>query len=254
MMKKIILSVFIVFAAILNAQEPPTMTAKYIDKPLKMDGTMSDPAWMNAPAYSMELSMKKYSDSPPSLRKTLGTELREKGEVKLLWSDEYLYVGARFEDSDVVADGKEDQMLHCATGDLIEVFLKPEAETYYWEIYGTPHEKKTCMFYPGRGRHSLPSNMECEYSDIIVKTSIDGTFNNWKDKDKSWTVELAIPIKKLTALGTKFDESAKWTIFISRYNYSRYLPWVELSSCPRLSAPNFHLYEEYANLILEKSK
>ena len=253
MKRLMILLSAVVLAVTLQAQEVrPVMTAKYISRTLKIDGKMSDPAWAEASAYSLELPLKIYANQPESMQKVLGTELREKGEVKLLWNDEYLYVAARFEDSDVVADGKEDQTLHCNTGDLIEVFLKPETDTYYWEIYGTPNEKKTCIFYPGRGRHFLPSDFDASPSDIIVKTSIDGTFNNWKDKDKSWTVELAIPIKKLTEYGAKFDDSAKWTILVSRYNYSRYLTWKELSAFPLLSNANYHLNEEYARLNLQK--
>lgn len=235
-----------------QAQEVrPIVTAKYISHPLKMNGKMSDHAWIQAKAYSLELPLKAYSNQPESIQKTVGLVLREKGSVKLLWSKEYLYIGAYFEDSDVVADGKEDQTLHCNSGDLIEVFLKPETDTYYWEIYGTPHEKKTVIFYPGRGRHFLPSNMESDNSEIIVKTSINGTLNNWKDKDKSWTVEFAIPIKMLTAHGADFDKSSQWTIMVARYNYSRYLPLKELCSFPLLSNSNFHLHEEYAHLNME---
>lgn len=235
-----------------NQEARPSITAKHISRALNLDGKMSDPVWAKASAYSLMLPQMIYAHQPESMRKTLGTRLWEKGEIKLLWSDEYLYIGGRFEDSDIVADGKDDQTLHCNTGDLIEVFLKPETDTYYWEIYGTPHEKKTCIFYPGRGRHLVPGCFDADYSAIIVKTSLDGTFNHWKDKDKSWTVELAIPIKKLTEHGAKFDSSAKWTILVSRYNYSRYLPWKELSAYPLLSSPNYHLNEEYARLVLER--
>lgn len=256
-MGRLLLMVFValilLFAGTLQSQDTrPVIIAKHISRPLNMDGKMSDPAWAQAPVYSLELPLKIYSNQPESMQKLLGTVLKEKGSVKLLWNDEYLFVGARFEDSDVVADGKKDQTIHCTTGDLIEVFLKPEIDTYYWEIYGTPYNKKTCIFYPGRGRHFLPSDLEYNCSDIIVKTSIDGTFNNWKDRDVGWTVELAIPVKMLTEFGAKFDNSTKWTILVARYNYSRYLPLKELSAFPLISNANFHISEEYARLNLEK--
>ena len=63
---------------------------------------------------------------------------------------------------------------------------------------------------------------------------------------------MAIPIKELTVHGAKFDNSANWTILLARYNYSAYLQGAELSAYPQLSNVNWHLYEEYAKLRLEK--
>jgi hypothetical protein len=85
-----------------------------------------------------------------------------------------------------------------------------------------------------------------------VAATVDGTLNNWKDKDKSWTIEMAIPIKELTVYGAKFDNSAEWSILLARYNYSVYLQKQELSAYPQLSNVNWHIYEEYAKLRLEK--
>lgn len=228
----------------------PVMTAIYAED-VKMDGNLGDTVWSKAPEYHFELPVNAYSKEPESLRKSLGDTLLEKGTVKLLWNDRYLYVGAKMEDSDVVAEGKADQTHLYQTGDLVEVFLKPANETFYWEIYGAPNNRKTCFFYPGRGRLFIPSCAEYK-SDVIVAASVDGTLNDWRDRDRGWSVEIAIPVETLTGLGTKFDNSSDWTILIARYNYSRYLPMKECSSAPRLSAPNNHIYEDYARLVLEK--
>jgi hypothetical protein len=226
------------------------MVAKYAEN-VKMDGKLSDPAWIKAPEYHFELADNAYSKEPESLRKSLGDTLRENGTAKMLWNHRYLYVGAKMEDSDVVAEGKADQTHLYQTGDLVEVFLKPANETFYWEIYGAPNNMKTCFFFPGRGRIFVPSCAEYK-SDIIVSASVDGTLNDWRDRDRGWSVEIAIPVETLTRLGTKFDNASEWTILLARYNYSRYLPMKECSSAPRLSAPNNHIYEDYARLILEQ--
>ncbi len=232
--------------------ERPVMKAKYVEN-LKMDGKLSDPAWGNALEYQFELAPDVYDKQPEKIRKSMGNELREKGTVKLLWNEKYLYVGVKMEDSDVVAEGKEDQAHLYLMGDLVEVFLKPKNETYYWELYGTPNNKKTSFFYPGRGRLFLPSCAQYKPSaELIVMASIDGTLNDWHDKDKGWSVEMAVPVKTLTEVGAKFDNSAEWTILVARYNYSRYLPIKETSSVPRLSSSNNHLYEDYARLVFEK--
>ena len=183
------------------------MIAKYAED-IEMDGKLSDPAWLKAPEYHFELPVNAYSKESESLRKSLGDKLRENGTVKMLWNNRYLYVGAEMEDSDVVAEGKADQTHLYQMGDLVEVFLKPANETFYWEIYGAPNNMKTCFFYPGRGRLFIPSCAEYR-SDIIVTASVDGTLNDWRDRDRGWSVEIAIPVEILTGLGTTFDNSAE---------------------------------------------
>lgn len=231
---------------------PVPMVAKYVDRPVKMDGLMGDPAWSGATAYSLELANGAYDRLPQAMKESIGSTLREKGWVKLLWDKDFLYVGASLDDSDIVAEGKADQSHLYGFGDVLEVFLKPSKETYYWEFYGDPKQLKTCFFYPGRGHLWLPSCSEGK-PDFTVNTSIDGTLNDWHDKDKGWTVEIAIPAKTLTQFGAHFDNATKWTILISRYNYSRYLPVKENSSTPQLSCSNAnnHTYEDYAKLCLE---
>jgi hypothetical protein len=227
------------------------VVAKFAAEPIKLDGRLNEGAWANAPAYSLMRPLKANFGLPESMQRTVGENLREKCTVKLLWDDNNLYVGAEAEDSDVMNEGKEDQTHLYRTGDLIEVFLKPADENYYWEIYGSANSKKTWFAFPSRGR-GTPSVLAYLPEDLKVSCAVDGTLNNWRDKDKGWTVEIMIPIKELTAKGIKFDNSANWTVLIARYNYSRFLPAAELSSFPLLSNPNFHIYEEYAKLVLEK--
>ena len=226
--------------------------AKYTSEPVRLDGKLDEGAWAKATSYSMRLPLKARSGLPESMQKNIGENLREKASVKLIWDDNYLYVGAEFQDSDVVQEGKEDQSHFYSTGDLLEVFLKPAKENYYWEIYGTPNNKKSWFSFPSRGRIFFPSCASYMPENFKVAASVDGTLDNWKDKDKGWTVEMAIPIKELTVYGAKFDNSADWTILLARYNYSVYLQGAELSAYPQLSNVNWHLYEEYAKLRLEK--
>ncbi|MFA6567937.1 MAG: carbohydrate-binding family 9-like protein [Victivallales bacterium] len=241
-----------VFSASGNEICSSDVIAKYTSAPVRLDGKLDEGDWAKAPAYSLRLSLKAYSGLPESMQKNIGETLREKATVKLLWDDNYLYVGAEFEDSDVVNEGKEDQSHFYNTGDLLEVFLKPAKENNYWEIYGTPNSKKSWFFFPSRGRTMFPACASYLPEDLKVAATVDGTLDNWKDKDKGWAVEIAIPVRELTAYGAKFDNSANWTILLARYNYSAYLQKTELSAHPQLSNTNFHLYEEYARLRLEK--
>lgn len=89
--------------------------------------------------------------------------------------------------------------------------------------------------------------------DLKVAAQVQGTLNNWHDRDKSWSMEMAIPRKEIERYGAKFEPGHPWRIFLARYNYSRYLPSKELSSFPQQAeTPSFHIIEEYGRLELIK--
>ena len=223
-----------------------TLVAKYTDKPVKVDGKLDDPCWKTAAVYKLGLSADKIAD---------GLELKEGGEVRFAWDDKYLYLAASFEDSDVVAEGKEDGLHHYRMGDLCELFLKPENKSWYWELYVTPRENKTTFFFPSKGYLGLPSGFEYQFdaqSDLKVATQIDGTLNDWSDKDRKWTAEMAVPLTELTKRGEKFGEGSLWRVFVGRYNYSYYFEAKELSMAPQLPKTNYHLTKNYGILKLEK--
>jgi hypothetical protein len=183
-----------------------------------------------------------------------GKRLEEGGQVQLAWDDQNLYLGIRLIDTDVVAEGNRDQMHHFETGDVVEVFLRPVDRSYYWELYATPHGKRSSYFIPGRGRVGLPSNFTYKMNYLVAST-VQGSFNDWHDKDTSWITEVAIPIEELRRQGDVFGAEQVWAILIARYNYSRHLTQhrgPELSSCPALPVVDFHCLDGYAELRLLK--
>jgi hypothetical protein len=218
-----------------------TIKAFYTENPVCVDGMLNEQIWKKAIAYPMYLSRDKVD---------AGQELKEKGEIRVAWDKDYFYLAASFEDSDIIAQGKEDQMHHYQYGDLCELFLKPADDSYYWELYATPAGKKSSFFYPSKGYLGLPGCLEDYQCGLKVAANCNGTINNWKDRDKSWTAEMAMPIKDLESFGAKFEEGSDWRIFVGRYNYSRYLLDKELSMTPQLSKTNYHLIDEYAGLEL----
>jgi hypothetical protein len=226
-----------------GAKARPEMTAHYTSVPVTVDGDLNDPAWKTAQVYPLSFSVAD--------KTTLGTEVTEAGEARICWDDNYFYLGVKFYDSDVVAEGKEDQLHHYLMGDVAELFLKPVDKTWYWEMYVTPAGRRTTLWFPGRGRLGLKS-CEDHPGNLRVAALCQGTLNKWEDKDTSWTGEMAVPIKELTARGETFGVGSHWTILVSRYNYGAYLSNKELSMTPRLSQTNYHLLEEYAILNLVK--
>lgn len=240
----LVLAIYIFFTFSGKPPEQPVMRAQYSATPVNIDGVLDDKVWRQAASYPLNLSKDNTAN---------GRKLIEPGFIKLAWDKENLYLAVDFSDSDIVAEGEEDQIHHYKFGDLAELFLKPADRTWYWELYVTPRGKKTTFWFPGRGRLGLESNNKAA-SGLQVAASCSGTLNEWKDNDKGWTAEMAMPVKDLTALGQKFGPGSDWTILIGRYNYGVSLPEKELSTHPQLSKTSYHLYEEYAKLIFENTK
>lgn len=218
------------------------LEAQYTPTAVNIDGKLNDPVWLNTRAYQMSLSADKEKK---------GSSLSEPGQVRFAWDENYFYLAASFVDSDIVAEGDEDQLHHYSLGDVCELFLKPANKTWYWELYVSPKGRKTTFWFPSQGRLGLPSNFKAYKSGLVVAAQNDGTINDWSDKDKGWTAEMAMPIKDLCERGESFGPGSDWRILVGRYNYSYYLKsfGAELSMTPKLSATNYHFVKEYARLV-----
>ncbi len=217
--------------------------AKYTDKAINMDGRLDDIQWKTAEKYILVL---------PLDRREKGKSLREDGQVEFCWNKGYLYVGIKFNDTDVIATGLEDNIHHYRLGDICEIFLKPINEAYYWELYATPESRKTAFFYPTKLHQ--PIIIDKDFCDkMIVSSQITGTLNKSDDKDSGWTAEMAIPIKQLRKYCAEFSEGQFWTVLIGRYDYFDSIEKEpDLSAFPEISVTSWHSLDEYAILKLEK--
>jgi hypothetical protein len=220
------------------------MVAVYTDGEVTIDGALDDPVWQKAPKYPLQLSMDKQQE---------GQTLAEGGTAQVAWDDRYIYVAVDFTDTDVIAQGKEDQLHHYRMGDLAEVFIKPADNSWYWELYVTPGNNKTSFFFPSRGYLGLPGCFdEPSINGLAVAARVDGTLNNWLDKDTGWTGEMRIPVEELSAAGVPFSTSQPWTIMIARYNYGVNLEEKILSSTAEMPYRFFHLHETFSPLEFRK--
>jgi len=247
-MKKILVLLVLFACAAVYAQKKVAVEVAYAQE-VSMDASLSAVCWQNAEKYPLHLGKYNMRDWPKSKRKNVGNKLRNPGYVQFLWNEKNLYIGVMMEDGDVVAEGEEDQAHLYQMGDTIEVFLKPRDKNFYWEIYGTPNLKKTVFFYPGRGRLFVPSST-AHPVDVSVTAAVDGTLNDWGDQDKGWSVIIAIPVEMLERKGYAFRPGQDWTLLVARQNYSADLPLKEYSTQTPLPQIDFHLYEEYGDLIL----
>ena len=225
----------------------PTVQVGY-SKTLNFKNALNSPLWDKMPSYSL---MRYVTDIT-----LIDVRPTETSTVKYMFNDDTLFVRAEMEDSDVMTIAGKNQGHFYMEGDVLEVFVKPESGTYYWEFYGTPNKFFTTYFFPAKGTLGLRSNYEKITVKLQIDAKINGTFNDQSDKDKSWIGLIAIPRSELEKFGARFDFDHKWTIMTGRYNFSRFLPFREQSSYPQCTC-GYHSTEYYAaiefiNLDTEK--
>lgn len=217
----------------------PTFVTVGLVKGLTLENAMSSDLWSKVPQYDL---MFRATELSHINRKPL-----EGASVRYLCTDTTFFVRADLTDSDVMTIANKNQDFHYIRGDVLEVFVKPKKDHYYWEIYGTPNKHYSNFYYSSKATCGLPSGYAPTDVKIDVDTKVHGTFNKYDDRDKGWTVIIAIPRQELEKNGREFAPGSDWTILVGRYNYSVHLPEQELSSYPQIPR-SYHATDYYANI------
>ncbi len=211
-----VLSWFVTGCSSLNSEVNPYLV-HYSNQPVKLDGQLDDPAWNKAAPINFRL-MSKHGPG------------KENGTAKILWDNNFIYVGAVFQDSDIVQESDADWRHYARSGDVLAIFMMPREMRYYWAVYGTPNNKKASFFFLSGGRKGLPSCFDYKVPAIVVAATMKGTLNNLRDYDMGWSVEIAIPKRELEKYGAKISPWEVWRFNLGRYNYSAYLDHREITT------------------------
>jgi len=183
------------------------------------------PAW--ARAHPISFCRDWQGNNPDPERET---------EVRILWSPEKLYLRFHcryrelhvFEDCD--PNGRRDQLWD---RDVVEAFLQPDPSLarHYKEFEVSPNGMWMDLdIFPG-GRSDLKSGLQ---RSVVLDQS-----------PRTWTAELAIPIRSLTS---HFDPAAVWRANFYRVEGKQepraYLAWQPTHS----PQPNFHVPSAFGKL------
>lgn len=225
---------------------PPPVKVLKISEKITPDGKLDEKVWQKAPLYELKL-VDSYRYYPPFEYARIRKDPYESARFRMVYDENHLYLGVEVDDSDVVCFEKKDQRDFYRNSDLIELFLWPEELSCYWELYATPSGLKTSIFYPAGGLSML------QYRDrsplmpgFKVFSTVQGTLNDHRDKDKGWRTEICVPLKVLAAQGVPFKPGTKWRVLVGRYNFSKNLWKMQNSWFPVLPAFNFHYRSYYS--------
>jgi hypothetical protein len=226
-------------------EEPPLSVQRSVEcrwrkGPINFDGKINETAWENAvPIKDFVVFWQKRK------AKTATT-------ARLLWDDRYLYFSAEMEDSDLYAMVKEKNG-QTWYDDVFELFLKPGGEgakdRYYYEFQVNALNTQLELFFPSRGAGGYPRFAPVQRLGMESAVRLNGTLNDWSDTDTGWAVEGRIPWRGFEPSGGKPKPGDKWRFALCRYDYSSAFEQPELSSTAPLTAPNFHQYEDYGELV-----
>jgi len=231
-----------------QAQEPPkpaaakTVECRWLKGQIEFDGIIKETAWANAEPIEFHVPWQKRKP------KTATT-------ARLLWDKEYLYFCAEMEDNDLYADVLEPNG-RLWENDVFELFFKPsDKKLAYYEFQVNAANTPLEMFLPSRGGggyNRFAAQTEEIHLESVVK--LDGTLNDWTDKDKGWTVEGRISWDAFKPTGGRPKAGDRWRFALCRFDYSVTLEQPEQSTSAPLTRPDFHRYEDYQELIFVERK
>ena len=140
--------------------------------------------------------------------------------AKMMWDDDCLYIAAELEEPNITATlTRHDDIIY--RDNDFEVFIDPDDDCeFYYEIelnaLNTLFE--LVLNRPYRNEGNFFDQWDCP--GIKTAVHIDGTLNDSKDKDRAWTVEMAIP---KNAVKTSFEHLLKagncWRVNFSRVEW-----------------------------------
>lgn len=229
---------------------PASAIARYVAhrslSPIKPDGVLDEPSWKAAKSSSKFVDLVS---GKPTMHET---------NVKLLWDDQYLYVGYEIQEPNVQAKFLDRDAPIWQDND-VELFVALDHAYYEFEInaHGTIYEglfvwekayeqldfarfkeiniqdpKVKHQPFNGVGYTTHPRGkriafLAWDYPGLRSGVHVNGTLNNDQDKDFGWTVELAIPWSGMKTLANGDSRAIPpqsgdlWRMDFSRFNQYR---------------------------------
>ena len=170
-----------------TAQSPPTYEAMWVSSGPEVDGRLTEAVWSLVP-WTRPFMDIRGEDWPAPTYDT---------RVKLLWDDDYLYVGAELMEPHVWGTlSNRDAIIY--REDDFEVFLDPGGDGLdYFEIEVNALGTVLDLFLDrpyGRGGRA---KIDWDSPGLLVEVEVNGTLNDPSDRDVGWVVEMAIPWQDL---------------------------------------------------------
>jgi hypothetical protein len=179
---------------------------------INIDGKVDEESWQSVP----------WTDDFVDIQGDVKPLPRFRTRAKMLWDDEYLYVGAKLEEPHVWATLTKHDSVIFRDNDF-EIFVDPNGDNHeYYEIEINALDTEWDLLLIRPYKDGGPAVNSWEIPGLKVGTHVNGTINNPADIDKGWTVEVAIPWKVLAECAhraTPPTDGDQWRINFSRVEW-----------------------------------
>jgi hypothetical protein len=221
----------------------PRYAAAPATQPVTIDGKLDDPAW-SAAAWTDDFVDILGRDRPrPALRT----------RAKLLWDRSCLYVGIACEETDVRAAMRDrDQPLY--RENAVELFLDPDDDGRdYAELevnaLGTIYDTLLNKPYSAGGRRDDAFTLE----GMKLRVHVDGTLDDASDRDRGWSVEIALPWTALKGLAPASvpprPGGAPWRMQLARSEHPRGQQRGHYTAWSPIGEVNLHAPQRWGYLL-----
>lgn len=220
-MKKIILLTLIfsfgVLAQELKIPELPFSPNQYVcykaDELIVVDGDLNETVWNKI----------EWTDDFVDIEGSLKPLPRFITKAKMLWDENYFYVAAQLEETDIWGTLKNRDDIIFYDNDF-EVFIDPDGDTHSYvefEMNALNTIWDLLLKQPYRDIDNAAVH-GFDIKGIKSGVKINGTLNHPGDKDKFWTVEIAFPwaaFKELTSANVPPLQNDQWRVNFSRVEW-----------------------------------
>ena len=190
--------------------DPRSYVCYRTDGALKIDGKLDETSWQKAKDTEEFEDISGKGFATPKYKTT----------AKMLWDDDYLYVGAILEEPNLVANLTQRDTIIYYDNDF-EVFIDPDNDghnSYEIEVNARNVIFDLVLDKPYRVGGDFFLQWDCPGLKSAIHC--EGTLNNPKDTDKFWSVEMAIPRQALTSSFNNLLKAGNiWRINFSRVQW-----------------------------------
>ena len=226
--------------------ELPQVRAMKLAKNVKIniDGKLDDEAWKTA---VMTRPFVDVGTGNPN------TSFPVNGSVKLAWDDTSMYLAFQVEDPDIIGGFPKDAKdPHLWTKDTVEIMADPDGDgdnNDYYEIQVNPQNLVFDTQYDGYNVPKTEPDGPFGHQDWSAKLKsavvVDGTLDKPGDKDKGYTVEMAIPWSSFTKAKNHPPKAGdEWRMNFYAMQSNSGVAW-----SPILGQGNFHKASRFGRVV-----
>ncbi len=210
--KRLLLLFALLLPVLTITAQPKEYVCYRTNSKIKIDGKLNEAAWRNAPATDLFVDIE--GDRKPLPRFAT--------RAKMLWDKQYFYIAAELEEPHVWGTLTKRDSVIFQDNDF-EVFIDPNGDrNEYYEFEINALNTGWDLFLPKPYRDGGKAQNSWDIEGLKTAIHINGTLNDPRDKDKGWSVELALPWKALAEYAHKPAppvDGDEWRINFSRVEW-----------------------------------